>query len=202
MKIIGAVVLCGGRSRRMGRPKERLTLGGETLLERVVRLVAERASPVVVSVAVGQELPPLPHPVEIVRDPEPDGGPLVGLRAGLDALVGRAEWAFATATDAPFLEPRWIDRLRDHAEGVELVLPDIDGRDHPLAALYRVRPASIAADRLLGEGRRRLVDLAGELRTRRLSADVLRAVDPGLETLRNVNRPEEYDAAVRELGGP
>ena len=153
----------------MGRPKEWLTLGGETFLERVVRLVAERASLVVVSAAGRQELPPLPSTVVVVRDPEPEGGPLVGLRGGLDALVGRAEWAFATATDAPFLEPRWIDRLRDHAEGVELVLPHVDGRDHPLAALYRVGPAADATGRLLGEGRRRLVDLAEELRTRRLA---------------------------------
>src|SRR5690554_1051937 len=123
MKRLGAIILCGGRSRRMGRPKEWLSIGGEALLQRVVRLVSTRADLIIVSAAEGQSLPDLPRSVEVVRDPAPDLGPLQGLSTGLDALDSRADWAFATAADAPLLRPKWIDRLLGFTGGVDLVLP-------------------------------------------------------------------------------
>jgi molybdopterin-guanine dinucleotide biosynthesis protein A len=65
---VGGIVVCGGKSSRMGRAKAWLELGRETFLQRVVRVLGEVVSPVVVVAAVGQELPPLPDDVEIVRD--------------------------------------------------------------------------------------------------------------------------------------
>ena len=104
----GAVVLCGGESRRMGRPKAWLPFGEERLLQRVVRLVDTVARPIVVVAAAGQELPDLPAEVAIVRDPVGGRGPLAGMAAGLGALTDPVELVNATATDVPFLEPRWI----------------------------------------------------------------------------------------------
>ncbi|HUR55514.1 MAG TPA: NTP transferase domain-containing protein, partial [Gemmataceae bacterium] len=60
------IVLCGGRSSRMGRAKAWLPFGGETMLQRVVRVVGEVVSPVVVVAAAGQDVPPLPVGVRIV----------------------------------------------------------------------------------------------------------------------------------------
>ncbi|QDV37811.1 molybdenum cofactor guanylyltransferase [Tautonia plasticadhaerens] len=197
MEQLGAIVLCGGMSRRMGRPKEWLTIGGETFVGRVVRLASTRASIVVVSAAPGQDLPPLPPGVEVVRDPVPDLGPLRGIASGLGALVGRVEWAFAAAADAPMLEPRWIDRLRELASvEFDLVLPHVDGREHPLAALYRPEAAAPAALALLDSGASRLGLLPRSLRTRVVVAEELAGVDPRFQTLRNVNRPEDYDALL------
>jgi molybdenum cofactor guanylyltransferase len=65
---LGAVVLCGGESRRMGVPKAWLPFGPERLLQWVVRLVGVVSRPIVVA-APGQELPELPTGVSIVRDP-------------------------------------------------------------------------------------------------------------------------------------
>ena len=55
----GGIVLCGGRSERMGRPKVMLPFGPETMLQRVVRLVGAVGGPVVAVAAAGQELPEL-----------------------------------------------------------------------------------------------------------------------------------------------
>ena len=60
MKVAG-VVLCGGRSSRMGRPKAWLPFGRELMLPRVVRLLGEAVGPVAVVAAPGQDLPPLPE---------------------------------------------------------------------------------------------------------------------------------------------
>src|SRR5262245_66661702 len=80
---VGGIVVCGGHSRRMGRPKDWLPFGTELLLQRVVRTVGEAVEPIVVVAANDQELPPLPSCVEIARDRNRDRGPLEGLAAGL-----------------------------------------------------------------------------------------------------------------------
>src|SRR3954468_24721927 len=97
----GAVVLCGGQSRRMGQPKAWLPFGPERMLQRVVRLVGEVAGPIVFVAGPGQGLPPLPARASIVRDPVSGRGPLQGLAAGLAALPEQVELAYATATDVP-----------------------------------------------------------------------------------------------------
>ena len=56
---IGGIVLCGGRSSRMGRAKALLPVGDEVMLQRVVRRLAEQVSPIAVVAAADQELPDL-----------------------------------------------------------------------------------------------------------------------------------------------
>jgi molybdopterin-guanine dinucleotide biosynthesis protein A len=200
--IPGAVVLCGGQSRRMGRPKALLPFGPERMLQRVVRLVARSAGPIVVVAAPGQDLPPLPPEVHIARDPTSGLGPLQGLAAGLAALPDSVELAFATATDVPFFEPAWVDRLAALMGDHDLAIPYVGGFHHPLSALYRRATALPAIESLLGAGRLRPVFLTETLRTRVVEADELRPVDPDLRTLRNLNTPDDYREALAEAGFP
>ena len=74
--VVGGIVVCGGQSRRMGRPKAWLPCGAEFLLQRMVRLVGDVVSPVVVAGRRDQELPSLPAGVEIVYDRVENSGPL------------------------------------------------------------------------------------------------------------------------------
>jgi molybdopterin-guanine dinucleotide biosynthesis protein A len=99
---VDGVVLCGGQSSRMGRPKAWLPFGDEWMLPRVVRLLGEAAAPLVVVAAPGQDVPPLPSGVTLVRDPEQGRGPLQGLVAGLAALRGRADAAYLSSCDVPY----------------------------------------------------------------------------------------------------
>src|SRR2546423_5298546 len=101
----GGIVLCGGQSSRMGRPKAWLPMAGELMLPRVVRLLGEAVSPIVVVAAPEQDLPPLPAEVKVVRDEEKGRGPLQGLAAGLTALQGEVDAAYASSCDVPFLRP-------------------------------------------------------------------------------------------------
>src|SRR5918997_295971 len=193
---LGAVVLCGGQSRRMGQPKAWLPFGPERMLQRVVRLVGEAARPIVVVAAPDQELPPLPDWATIARDPVSGRGPLQGLAAGLAALPGSVELAYATATDVPFLQPAWILRLVERIGADDLAIPFVGGYHHPLAALYRRATVVPAIEALLRADRLRPVFLMEAVRPRVVEADELRDVDPGLRTLRNLNTPADYDTAV------
>ncbi|WP_437676377.1 molybdenum cofactor guanylyltransferase [Sorangium sp. So ce131] len=204
---LAGVVLCGGRSCRMGRPKAWLPFGGEALLQRVVRRLGEAAWPIVVVAAPEQELPPLPEGVLIARDPVEGRGPLQGIAVGLEAVAPHAERAYVTSTDAPFLEPAFVRRVADlQAGGYAIAVPRAEGHHHPLGAVYACAVRGEAAA-LLAADRLRLSLLFERARTlvaepELLLADPrLREADPGLRSLRNLNTPEAYAAALRELEG-
>jgi molybdopterin-guanine dinucleotide biosynthesis protein A len=195
---VGGVILCGGESKRMGRPKAWLPFGAELMLPRVVRLLGEAAAPLVVVAAPGQDVPPLPADVTVVRDDEKGRGPLQGLAAGLRALRGRADAAYASSCDVPFLRPAFVRRLIDLLGDHHICVPRVGDYHHPLAAVYRVGVVA-AVERLLSENRLRPVFLFDAVPTRVVEAAELADVDPSFQTLRNLNTPEEYDAARSEL---
>lgn len=194
----GGIVVCGGRSHRMGRPKAMLPFGNEFLLQRVVRVLRGVVGPVVVVAAPGQELPDLPSDVRIVRDDREDLGPLNGLAAGLDALTGAADVAYLSACDVPFIRPAFVRRVLDRSAGVEVTMPEVAGFKHPLAAAYRLTVRSVVRI-LLEDDRRRVLDVTERCPTRFLGADDLADVDPGLDSLRNLNTPAEYERALWDL---
>jgi len=195
-----ALVLCGGESRRMGRPKAWLRFGAEVLLQRVVRLVSTVAHPVVVVAAPGQDLPHLPSDATIVRDAVAGRGPLQGLATGLACVHDPSTLVYATATDVPFLEPRWISRLVELSDGRDLVIPFVGGYYHPLAALYHKSAVLPAIEGLLRADRLRPVFLVQAVRTRVVGEAEIRDVDPELGTLRNLNYREDYEQALQEAG--
>ena len=191
------VVLCGGQSSRMGRPKAWLPFGGETMLVRVVRLLGEVVAPVVVVAAPGQDVPEVPPGVAVVRDPERGRGPLQGLAAGLEALRGRADAAYLSSCDVPLLRPAFVRRLLDLLGEQDIAVPEVGGYRHPLAAVYRLEVAAVAG-RLLAEDRLRPAFLFDQARTRVVRPEELTDVDPDFQSLRNLNTPEEYEAALRD----
>src|SRR5262245_61829045 len=121
----GAIVLCGGKSTRMGASKALLPFGPESMLQRVVRILAEVVSPVVVVGAVDQRLPELPRQVIIARDEREGRGPLEGLRAGLKALPSDIEVAYVTGCDVPLLEPAFVREMLDLAKGFDVAVMEI-----------------------------------------------------------------------------
>jgi molybdopterin-guanine dinucleotide biosynthesis protein A len=195
----GGIVLCGGRSRRMGRPKAWLPFGEEPLLARVARLLGAATWPLVVVAAPNQELPALPADVAVVRDAVVDRGPLQGLAAGLIALAGRAEAAYISSCDAPFLQPLWVARLAELLGEHQICVPRVGEYHHPLAALYRLGVLD-AVEALLRTDRLRPVFLFDAVPTRIAEAADLVDVDPDFGTLRNLNTPEDYAQALRDAG--
>lgn len=180
----------------MGQPKAWLPFRGETMLARVCRILREVVDPIVVVAAPDQEVPPLPGEITIVRDDAQAQGPLNGLVGGLAALEGRAGGAYMSSCDVPFLRPEFVTAVIAFLEGYDIAVPVVDGYQHPLAAVYRlkVRPA---AEAILAAGQRRPVFLFDQVKTRRITADELRFADPDFASLRNLNTPEEYEAALR-----
>lgn len=187
----------------MGRPKAALEWHGSTLLHRTTALLARTVGgPVLVVAAPGQELPELPPRVEVVADPVEGQGPMRGLATGLTALGERSPVAFVCATDLPFLHPALIATvLHGFVDpAVDVVLPVARGYRQPLAAGYRTALAGLV-EKLLGEGQLRPGMLFRHCRVAQLGEDALLTDelarhDPELDSLVNINEPDDYAAAL------
>lgn len=198
-----AVILAGGTSRRFGTDKLAARLGdGRSVLEHAAEAVTAVADEVVVVVAIGASPPAgMPTRASLVHDPEPDAGPLLGLAAGLDALVDGI--VLVVGGDMPALEIPVL-RLLIAAVGTD---PSADAARlqvvGPLAA--SVLPCVVrreAAQRTCGEaiarGDRRLRGGLERLATVIVPAREWRALDPAGRTLIDVDRLADLAA----LDGP
>ncbi|MEZ4332645.1 MAG: molybdenum cofactor guanylyltransferase [Myxococcota bacterium] len=193
------IVLCGGRSQRMGRPKALLPWFGRSLVEHAVATLAPAVEAVVVVTSPTLDVAPRVEPLgaRVVVDREPDRGPLAAIRDGL-AAAG-AEAAFVTSTDAPFLTRDHVETLftrafagRAHGEAVRAVAPIAEGFVQVLSAVYP-GTAWRDADALLAEGIALPVVLL-----ERLGFEALR--EAGREPLApwtGFNTPEAYLAFAR-----
>jgi molybdopterin-guanine dinucleotide biosynthesis protein A len=190
-------VLAGGRSSRFGRNKLVEPLRGRPLLAHAVAAVGSVTREVIVLLPPVGDPPPLPRttgsdrvPVRISRDPEPFGGPLVALLAGLERAG--EPFALVVAGDMPGLAGPVLGallRALDASADVDAAVLEFRGRRQPLPVALRVGAATIAAQRLLGEGERSIHALLRGLRTRELLEGEWRALDPTAATLTDVDLP-------------
>ena len=191
----------------MGRPKESLPIGDTTMLGWQCRTLLACAAPVVViGRDAAQALPPLPDDVDVAQDELPGEGPLAAIAAGLRRLrerhgFGDRDAAVTVGCDQPFLTAAIVAGLRDRLGAAQLLMPRAEDKLQPLTAIYRTAVVT-TADRLLAAGSRRPRELADAVESAIVEADELRDLDPELRFLRNLNHPDDYDAAVAALAPP
>lgn len=186
------IILAGGKSSRMGRPKAWLPFHGRPMLARVLDRLAPLFEEQVIVRAPGQELPDVA--ARFVEDDESGQGPVMGLAIGLGAVT--RPLAFVTSCDAPFISPRVVAHLVARCEPPYAVaVPQWEGRLQPLHAVYRADNAPILR-RLLAAGRRRPIDLFQEVPTLEVPEVAIRALDPEGLTFMNTNTPEEWERAL------
>lgn len=174
--MIHAVILAGGASTRMGRPKALLVLEGETFVARLVRLfhAAGCAQITVVGGADDAQIrPAVPDRAIYVYAPDWADGMRASLRVGLGATL--AGDVLLTHVDRPLMSLKTLTLLTDAAGGL---IPTYDGRGgHPIRLPAALRP------RIMQPGDAPLKTMLGGVP--RLAVD-----DPGLRL--NVNTPAAY----------
>jgi len=208
-----AIVPAGGRSRRLAAAvaaggKAAVVLDGESLLGRVCRAVASEAGRVIVVAAAGQPLPPLEAAVEVVRDSQPDRGPLAAVRDGLlHALArgARPRVALVASCDLPDLAPAVVRLLVERARrpGVSWVVPIVGGHPQVLvSALAGSLLETLAAGTGTPASPRELLeavataDPAGVVR---LPEPELVAVDPTLASFADIDTPADLRRRERMI---
>ena len=127
------VILCGGQSRRMGRPKALLPWRGTSIISYIVERFRALVDEVLVVSSSSLTLPVLSS-AEIVIDEDDHQGPLAGIARGLEAM--EADFAFVIATDMPFVSRQFVDILLSREIPVAM---ELGGIVQTLAAVYSQR---------------------------------------------------------------
>jgi molybdopterin-guanine dinucleotide biosynthesis protein A len=177
----------------------------------MLRRVADALAPAVESVVVncrpdqtdalrpalnGYELP-----VRFAEDPEPDLGPLGGIRTGLRAVDARGEHEYAAvvACDMPFLDSGFVGHLFDRAQGHDAAVPRVDEWFQTTHAVYRAGAMAGACDEALDRGEGKILAALDRLDYVVVGREELdRYATP--EVFRNCNTPEEVARATEEFG--
>jgi molybdenum cofactor guanylyltransferase len=207
----GAIVLCGGKSRRMGEDKAWLPFGNEAMLTRVVRTIAQSvpSSNIAVLAASDQQLPPVEPNVQIFRDAEAFAGPLPAIIFGMNALLEHADDVFVTSCDVPLLRANVIDWLFwrfDQVQRVpttaeerpfEAAVPQDQHRSYPLTAVYNVSArVGFSAARSAGDNSLQGPLRSGQVKAFAVAVEEMRGVDPELDALLNCNTRYDYESAL------
>lgn len=195
---LGAIILCGGRSSRLGSDKALLPFGLETMLQRTVRILSSvvEMDRVVIVAAENQQLPPLN--ATVVRDREEYQGPLAAVTRGFEAMPARTDAVFVTGCDTPLLQGPIIEYLAGQLADYDAVVPKDQRQFHPLCAVYRSRVLRTAS----WQPSQSMHGWLEKLNVNIIAGEKLQEIDPRLDSLRNVNTREDYVAALAAAGLP
>lgn len=196
---MSGVLVAGGKSRRMGRDKRLLELGGQTLLQRVLSVLQSLFAEVLVVVA--EPLPQLPgQGYRVVTDLIPNRATLGGLYTGLS--LARHPRIFAVGCDMPFLNPAAVLRLVELGGQADVVMPKLATGLQPMHAVY-AKICLPHLERMVQACHLKVQDLVEVpgLTVRLISEKDLGDVDPQLLSFFNVNTPADLEFARKLLTG-
>ena len=193
---LAAIVLAGGESSRMGRPKALAQYRGETFLDRLIGLYnAAGVQPVVVlghgAETIRRGLQRIEEAIWVVN-PEPSRGQLSSLQEGLRALPEGYGGFFIHPVDTPAVEAETVSRLQEEFRRTPrmlLFVPCFEGkRGHPVLARADLGEEFLA----LGEGATARDVIHGRVG----ETMYLDAGDPGI--LKDIDTPDDYERLMRE----
>jgi molybdenum cofactor guanylyltransferase len=195
--MITLAIQAGGQSRRMGRDKGLVRLGGRPLALHVIDSLRPLADDLLITTN---------HPeayaafgVRTAGDPEPGAGALHGLATALEAA--RGDRVLVVACDMPFVVPALASHLLSLLSEHDAAVPRRAGEFEPLLAAYR-RACLPAIQAALAAGQRRVISFFPAIRLRAVDEDELRPFDPAGQSFFNVNTREDLQEAERRLIAP
>jgi molybdopterin-guanine dinucleotide biosynthesis protein A len=196
----GSIILAGGLSRRMGRPKPLLDFGGKPLIVRIVNRLRETVEEIVVVLSKRENVEIyraiLPSYVTIAMDLQEEQAPLVGVYSGLRAI--QSEWAFIVSCDVPFLNQKVVELLFEKTKGYDAAVPIWpNGLLEPLHAVYSVKPSLRAASIAVKNGRFKNIVILKDLQVNYIPIDFFKSVDSRFLSFLNVNTQNEYQEALK-----
>jgi len=198
------VIVAGGRSTRFGKPDKAVApLAGVPMIRRVADRVVEAVDELVVNcredqrAAIADALSGYSLPSRFAVDTDPDTGPMAGIRTGLAACDH--DFAAVLACDMPFVDPKIVSYLFDHATGYDAAVPRLDdGWFQTTHAVYRRDPMVEACDAALARGERRVVEPLFELDYAVVGEDDILEQGSRL-SFENINTRDEFERAEARL---
>jgi molybdenum cofactor guanylyltransferase len=189
------IILAGGKSRRMGRDKAFLPFGRGLLIERVIEVIQQVTSDVILITNNPEQYQRFGLPM--YADVIPDAGSLGGIYTGL--VSAKTPYGLCLACDMPFVKPDFLRFLCDTAAEVEVVVPRNAEDFQPLCAVYS-QACQAPIRQKIEAGRLKITGFFDQVRVRVIDGALLAHYDPHDVMFFNANTPEEYEQARLILG--
>ncbi|HEY9868914.1 MAG TPA: molybdenum cofactor guanylyltransferase [Candidatus Obscuribacterales bacterium] len=188
---VTGLILCGGRSKRMGRPKAFLPFAGRTIIEHLIDTTREIFSEVFL---VANEPDQYSHlTVDVVKDILPYRGPLGGILSGL--LVSANPFAFVIACDMPLVTRKLLRQMATHRHDADVVVLSHAGSIEPLLGVYSkncIKPL----EESLFSGVLKVQDFLSGLKAKLYEYTPERPEGDDLPPFFNINTPQDYSAVL------
>lgn len=184
---VTAIILAGGKSRRMGLNKAFLKYGSTTFIEHQIAMLRNIFDEILLSANDANAYTHLKLPM--VSDVLPERGPLSGICAGLSRA--KSSHAFVIACDMPFINEKLILYLQSLIGDYDVVVPQTNRGLEPMHAFYS-RNCIQPIYRCLEDGRLRIVDFFSEVNVKIVGETEFAGLDASLQSLINMNTPDEY----------
>ena len=180
-----AVILCGGKSTRMGQDKAGLLIGKKTFLQQIEENLKD-ADEILLSVKDRRDYPEIG--ARHIEDREADKGPLMGLCSALEECSYDKVWVMSC--DMPLVNWDTVQKLEHYlTDGIDAVIPvDRTGKKYVLCAWYRKSTLEILKEQL-ESGDLKVKHLLGRLRVCYVAVEGL---TDGSCKFQNINTREEY----------
>ena len=194
---VTSIVLAGGKSLRLGKSKALETIGGKSLIQRVVERLTQISSQILIVTSREYTDFPLDCEAEIKVDLYPDKGPLGGIYTGLTA--SQSFYSIVVACDMPFLNTELLRYMIELSTGFDAVVPRLE-RLEPLHAVYSKSCLDMIRVQLdLNQlAIARFLDMAN---VRYVERDECQRSDPQLLSFFNVNCRGDLNRAIQLAAG-
>lgn len=191
-RVPAIVIAAGGEGSRIGGSKPSLRLGGRPLITRMIDWAQTHSDCVAIAMRDADQLPDLDLP--LLADRVAGIGPIGALESAFHfALKAQRPRVLMIGCDQPFLPDDLLARLDIAIDGCGAAMPLCDGRDQPMACLWRVDCMAVAA--YIDNGGRALHRFAEQVGTRRVEW----LSGPDGSPFANINDPAALENAERRL---
>ena len=187
IKKVTAVILAGGRSRRMGEDKAFLPFPDTPLIGVVFGRLSGLFEKIMIIANDTRRYEK--YPCEVIKDIIPGKGPLGGLYTALS--FSGTGYSFVTACDMPFLNRELIKHIVGSAGGYDVVIPEFNGRLRPLCAVYSKNCLKIVEKSISGDDFR-ITGLLPFLKVRAVKEKESVVFDKKGRSFININTENDY----------
>ena len=195
MSTFSLAIIAGGKSRRMGRDKAFLDLGGKTLIERVITASADLGQSQ--TLLITNKPDEYRHlGLEMYTDILPDKGSLGGIYTALTQAAHPA--VLVLACDMPFIKTELLRfMIAQLDEATDIVVPRVEGYPQGMHAIYRKTCLPPIREQLQAN-RLKIIRFYSKMRVRYLDEADYAPYDAEGRSFTNLNTPAEFEQA-REL---
>jgi molybdenum cofactor guanylyltransferase len=179
----------------MGASKAGLRFGDDYVLQHIIDVATQVASPLVLASRSGIAIPPIIPALPLVLDNSDHAGPLAGIAAGMSALRDCCDAVIVVPCDHPFVSAAVLDRMVERLGEHRAVVPELEGTLFPTLAVYRLNTYAILEE-MLRNGEFRAQEFARQCNPGVLRQKDLADIDPEQKSFWNINTPAEYDMAL------